>query len=146
MIIKLFEDFNDVNEIVSDVKDMCLELNDMYIRVECHHNPEIKKMDGIRREYILFGLEKELSDDDMESLFSINDEVKWSDIDDVIYRVLDYMKDCGWKPSYVIVDSESTNIENRDATEYLKNRFRFGTFGGEISPVFSGLQIDFVRI
>ena len=71
---------------------------------------------------------------------------KWSDIDDVIYRVLDYMKDCGWKPSYVIVDSESTNIENRDATEYLKNRFRFGTFGREISPVFSGLQIDFIRI
>lgn len=145
---KLFENL-DTNDLVQDVRDMLLELSDMDLTTYCQYYPE-KQMSGYkRREYISVGLEKELSD--VPRLDSQLD-IRWLDVSEVIYRVLDFMSGDGWKPSYIILDGESHQVELKDAKDFLTKKFdhylsfkqRMGR--REISAVFSTLQIDFVRV
>jgi hypothetical protein len=143
--LKLFENFN-VYDIIQNLKDICLELNDEGIQTECEHNEPNKKYAPLpgQRENISVGLERESSGD----MYQFSDELKWSDINDVIFRMIDYMNDSGWKPSYVIIDltkpfhqigDDSRWIETVDAKEYLSNHFKD-------EWVFTGLKIDFIRI
>jgi hypothetical protein len=58
----------------------------------------------------------------------------------------------GWKPSYIILDGESHQVELKDAKDFLTKKFNhWASFKQrlgrrEISAVFSTLQIDFVRV
>ena len=134
--LKLYENFN-VYDIIQNLKDICLELNDEDIRTQCEHNEPNKKYAPLpgQRENISVGLERESSGD----MYEFSDELKWSDINNVIFRMIDYMNDSGWKPSYVIIDDDSRWIETVDAKEYLSNHFKD-------EWVFTGLKIYFIRI
>ncbi len=145
---KLFENL-DIDDLVQDVRDMLLELSDMDLTASCEHYPEKQMPSYVRREYISVGLEKELSD--IPRLDSQLD-IRWLDVNEVINRVLDFMSISGWKPSYIILDGESHQVELKDAKDFLSNKFnhlstmkqRLGR--REIAAVFSTLQIDFVRV
>lgn len=125
--LKLYENFN-VDDIISNLKDICLELNDEGIKTECEHN-------GPNAKYAPLPGQRE----NIVARVNGTDELKWSDINNVIFRMIDYMNDSGWKPSYVIIDDDSRWIETVDAEEYLSNHFKD-------EWVFSGLKIDFIRI
>lgn len=131
---KVLESSNYVGTIISDLEDICLELNDMGVRTVCKHNVPNTKYAPLpgQREHISVGLEEEYSDDYKE-------EITFGKVEDVIFRILNYMKSCGWKPSYVIFDGESYHIEHREsAIEYFINNFKS-------NYVLGGLQIDFIR-
>lgn len=135
--LKLYENFN-VYDIIQNLKDICLELNDEGIVTQCEHNKPNKKYVPLpgQREHISVGLERESSGD----MYEFSDELKWSVINNVIFRMIDYMNDSGWKPSYVIIDDDDSRwIETVDAKEYLSNHFKD-------EWVFTGLIIDFIRI
>ncbi len=144
---KVFENL-DTDELVQDVRDMLLELNDMDLTTSCEHYPGFQKSSGASREFISVGLEKELSDD--PNVYQ--QDIKWSDVSEVIYRVLDWMSGNDWKPSYIILDGESHQVELKDAKDFLTKKFNhWASFKQrlgrrEISAVFSTLQIDFVRV
>ena len=125
--LKLFENFN-VYDIIQNLKDICLELNDEGIQTECEHN-------GPNAKYAPLPGQRE----NIVARVNGTDELKWSDINNVIFRMIDYMNDSGWKPSYVIIDDDSRWIETVDAKEYLSNHFKD-------EWVFTGLKIDFIRI
>ncbi len=137
------DDSVDPNDLVSDINDICLELNDKYIRTECQYNPLEQRTTTVRREYIMFGLEKELSDDDLETYMDVDDsysdEIHWSEVEDSVLRVLDYMLSNNWSPSYVILDSESHYVENKNIKEFFSKTF------DRPDRIFSGLQKDFIR-
>lgn len=128
------ESSNYVDNIISDLEDICLELDDMGVRTVCKHNVPNTKYAPLpgQREHISVGLEEEYSDDYKE-------ELTFGKVEDIIFRILNYMKSCGWKPSYVIFDGEAYHIEHREsAIEYFINNFKS-------NYVLSGLQIDFIR-
>jgi hypothetical protein len=145
---KIFENF-DTNDLVQDVRDMLLELNDMDLTTVCEHYLEKQGPKGTNvRDYISIGLEKELSDD--PNVWQ--QDIKWLDVSEVIYRVLDWMSSNDWKPSYIILDGESYPVELKDAKDFLTKKFNhYASFKQrlgrrEVSAVFSTLQIDFVRV
>ena len=120
--------------IVSDVNDICLELNDINIENRCHY------YSGKERPYILFGLEPQFLNDYV-------DDILWYNVEDVVLRVLDYMDSEGWKPSYIIIDAEAAggvfltkthHVEHKDAKDFLAKNLRD-------ESVFCGLQIDFIE-
>lgn len=142
--IKLYEDFNGVDSIIQNLEDICLELNDNGIRTECKYHRETpyhrlmrleykpKAITSSGREHISVGLEEEYSDDYKE-------EITFGDVDEVILRIVDYMKSEGWKPSWVMFDGESHHIEHRQsAIEYFMKNFKS-------ESVLSGLTINFIR-
>lgn len=131
---KVLESSNYVDTIIANLKDICFELNDTGIRTECSHNVPSKKYAPLpgQREHISVGLEEEYSDDYKE-------EITFGKVEDVIFRIINYMKSCGWKPSYVIFDGESHHIEHREeALEYFMKNFKS-------NYVLGGLKIDFIR-
>ena len=134
--IKLYEDFNGVDSIIQNLEDICLELNDKGIRTECSHNVPNKKYAPLpgQREHISVGLEEDLYSDDYKG------EMVFGKIQDVVLRILDYMKSCGWKPSFVIFDGVSYHIEKNteDAIQWLLKNFKS-------EGVLSGLTINFIR-
>jgi hypothetical protein len=125
--LKLYENFN-VDDIISNLKDICLELNDEGIKTQCEYN-------GPNAKYAPLPGQRE----NIVARVNGANELKWSDINNVIFRMIDYMNDSGWKPSYVIIDDDSRWIEKVDAEEYLSNHFKD-------EWVFTGLKIDFIRI
>lgn len=136
--IKLYEDFEDVDTIIDNLKDICLELNDDDIRTECSHNVPSKKYAPLpgQREHISVGIEESYITGDLPFADYV---LTFGKIQDVVFRIINYMKSCGWKPSYVIVDGESYHIEHREsAIEYFINNFKS-------NYVLGGLQIDFIR-
>jgi hypothetical protein len=139
--IKLYEDFDSVNTIIDNLKDICFELNDDGIRTECKHNVPSKKYAPLpgQREHISVGLEETYITGDLPFVDYI-EELTFGKIQNVVFRILDYMKSCGWKPSYVIVDGESYHIEKNteSAMLWLSNHFK-------LESVLRGLQIDFIR-
>jgi hypothetical protein len=141
---KIFENF-DTNDLVQDVRDMLLELNDMDLTTVCEHYLEKQGPKGTNvRDYISVGLEKMVR--------CWQQDIKWLDVSEVIYRVLDWMSSNDWKPSYIILDGESYSVELKDAKDFLTKKFNhYASFKQrlgrrEISAVFSTLQIDFVRV
>lgn len=133
--IKLYEDFNGVDSIIQNLEDICLDLNDKGIRTECSHNVPSKKYAPLpgQREHISVGLEEEYFDDYKE-------EITFGKVKDSVLRILDYMKSCGWKPSFVIFDGESYHIEKNTegAIQWLVKNFK-------PESVLSGLQINFIK-
>ena len=144
--IKLYEDFNGVDSIIQNLEDICLELNDKGIRTECKYHRETpyhrlmrleykpKASTSSGREHISVGLEEDLYSDDYK------EEMVFGKIQDVVLRILDYMKSCDWKPSFVIFDGESYHIEKNTegAIQWLLKNFKSDS-------VLSGLTINFIR-
>jgi hypothetical protein len=126
--LKLFEDFNVevlISNLISEIRDICLELNDEYIYTECEHHPQR----GRNREFISLGLEKADSED-------YNDVLKWYQVSDVITRVIDYLESQGWKNSYIIIDDESY----QDTKDFIYNMTHKDDFS------FYGMTLHFVKI
>lgn len=127
---------NDTNFIISELEDICVELNDMNIITQCNYNlpnPKHPPSPSIR-EHISVELEKATSDyrGDME-------EFKWVEIHDTILRILEFMNSNGWKPSYFIFDGESNHTEFlsfNKIIEWLNFRKDYLLFS---------LKIDFIR-
>jgi hypothetical protein len=62
-------------------------------------------------------------------------ELTFGEVEDVVYRIIEYMKSSGWKPSYIIFDGESHHIEH---IEHFMKKFKSET-------VLSGMTITFIR-
>ena len=137
---RLFENQSDINKLISDVNDMCLELNDIGLNTECHLRSILTKPRA-RREYISLSIERELSDDvpDFGADYLANRWIEWKLVKDVVITVLEYMKDEGWKPSYIIIDGDSHYVENLDVGEEFLHIF-------EPNRKFWGLQFDFIQV
>ncbi len=137
--IKLYEDFEDVDTIIDNLKDICLELNDDDIRTECSHNVPSKKYAPLpgQREHISVGIEESYITGDLPFADYV---LTFGKIQDVVFRIINYMKSCGWKPSYIIVDGESHHIEKNteDVILWLVNHFKS-------ESVLYGLQINFIK-
>ncbi len=125
--IRLFEDFNNqesISNLISEIRDICLELNHEYIYTECEHHPQR----GRNREFISLGLEK-------SDLEDYNDDLKWHQVSDVITRVIDYLESQGWKNSYIIIDGES----HQDTKDLIYNMSHKDDYS------FYGMTLHFVR-
>lgn len=142
---KLFEDKSEINKLISDVKDMCLELNDIGLNTECHLRSVLTKP-RVSREYISLSIERELYDDTDFGDYLANrrlilQDLPWIDwvvVKDVVITILEYMKDNGWKPSYIILDGDYHRVEDLDVGEDFLHIF-------EPNRKFWGLQFDFIR-
>jgi hypothetical protein len=134
---KLFESKSEIKKLVSDIQDMCLELNDIEIHTDCeYHNIE-----SLRKEYISLSIERELPDDldDYTGDYLTSRWIDWSIVEDTVLIVLEYMKSNGWKPSYIMIDGENHNVEKLDVEKDFLHKFE------SHSPSFWGLQFDFIR-
>lgn len=138
--IKLFEEFSDVESLIRDIEDICAELNDEGISISCEHHGEIdsprilsSQFMSKRREYLSLLIEKTPVDFD-----DYTDEFTFGEIEEVVYRILDFMNSSGWKPSYVLYDGESYRVENFDAKQWIQKNLKS-------EYVLAGLQIDFIR-
>ena len=132
---KLFESVDD-DLIISELEDICVELNDMNIITQCQYNavnPKYPPSSSIR-EHISVELEKAGSDYN-----EYTEDLKWGDIHDVILRVLEFMDSNGWKPSYFIFDGEANHTEFISFDEII-NWLNFRN-----DYVLSSLKIDFIR-
>lgn len=126
---KILESWNrklDDNLIISELEDICLELNDMNIITQCQHNkinPKHTPMSNMR-EHISVVLENTNSD--------------YSEyIEDVVLRILEFMNSNGWKPSYFIFDGEAEH------TEFVSFSKIIDWFPNKMYHI--GLKIDFIR-
>jgi hypothetical protein len=119
---------------------MCLELNDIGLNTECHLRSILTKPRA-RREYISLSIERELSDDvpDFGADYLANRWIEWKLVKDVVITVLEYMKDEGWKPSYIILDGDYHRVEDLDVGEEFLHIF-------EPNRKFWGLQFDFIQV
>ena len=145
--LKLFEYFNEVDSIIENLEDICLELRDKGLRTECKYHKEtpyhrlmrqeynVKTSTSSGREHISVGLEEEYSDP-----FDYKGEMVFGEVQDVVLRILDYMKSCGWKPSWIMFDGESHHIEKNTeyAIQWLDKNFKS-------ESVLGGLTINFIR-
>jgi hypothetical protein len=143
---KLFENVSEINKLVSDLKDMCLELNDINLHTECEYHPEAQKFSGIRREYISLSIERELPDDgiDFGTEYLTSRWIDWVVVKDVVIRALEYMKDDGWKPSYITIDEIPHKLTNSHYVENLDVLEEF-LFIFDPNRKFWSLQFDFIR-
>lgn len=98
--LKLFESFITPDDIVSEIKDICLELNDNYIDVNCeYHHPKV--VNGqVYGDFISLGMEK-------MDLTDYDDVLSWGDISETIDRVLEYLNSVDWKLSSIIIDGDN---------------------------------------
>ncbi len=137
---RLFENQSDINKLISDINDLCLELNDIDIRTECQYNPETQKLSGIRREYISLMIEKELYDaPEFGADYLTNRWIDWVSVKDISITVLEYMKDNGWKPQFIILDGDYHRVEDLDVREEFLHIF-------EPNRKFWGLEFDFIQV
>jgi len=137
---RLFENQSDINKLISDVNDMCLELNDIDIHTECEYNPETQKLSGIRREYISLMIEKELYDTpEFGADYLTSRWIDWVSVKDILITVLEYMKDNGWKPQFIILDGDYHRVEDLDVKEEFLHIF-------EPNRKFWGLEFDFIQV
>lgn len=90
--VKLFESFSDIDTLVQDAKDICLELNDAGIETECEYNNPVV-LSGISYPgYISIYVE-------VNTTF-----VVWDEVEEVIDRLIDYFESCGWGISTILID------------------------------------------
>lgn len=98
--LKLFESFSDPEEIVNELKDICLELGDNYVDVNCEYYPTKVVNGQIYGDFISLGLEK-------MDFHDYNDVLCWGDVSETIDRVLEYLNSVDWRLSSIIIDGDN---------------------------------------
>ena len=130
--LKLFEDHNYTlpQDIVRNLKDICLELNDEYIETVCEYYPKIvsKISNTVSGGFISVGMEK-------MDITDYDDVLSWDDVSETITRIVEYLKSENWKLSSVNIDGENMG----DVEKWLDNM----RFKKEYS--FWGLTMHFVE-
>lgn len=88
----LFESFDDTLDIVSNIKDMLLELSDLDYTTNC----VIRRMDS--REYIRIGISKPVLMKDGYATFGSSNgaSFEWVDIKEIMDTIIDYLKSEGY--------------------------------------------------
>mgnify|MGYP003342298514 CR=1 FL=1 len=119
--LKLFESFTTPEDIVNDLKDICLELNDNYIDVNCEYYPPKVVNSEIYGDFISLGLEK-------MDLTDYDDVLSWGDISEAIDRVLEYLNSVDWKISSMIIDGENL-INPLEWIESLRLKEHYSFYG-----------------
>ena len=139
--VKLYEDFDDVDTIIANLNHICFELNDNGIRTECSHKVPSKKYAPLpgQREHISVVIGESYITGDLPFADYI-EELTFGKIQYVVSWIINYMKSCRWKPSYVIVDGESYHIEKdtENVILWFVNHFK-------PESVLCDLKIDFIR-
>jgi hypothetical protein len=104
--LKLFEDHNYTlpQDIVRNLKDICLELNDEYVETVCEYYPKIvsKISNTVSGGFISVGMEK-------MDITDYDDVLSWGDVSETISRIVEYLKSENWKLSSVNIDGEDIN-------------------------------------
>ena len=127
--LKLFEDYLSTQDIISNLKDICLELNDDYIETACEYFPKKISHGNISGDFISVGIEKmDISD--------YNDVLSWGDISETIDRIIEYLKSENWRISSLNIDGE--NLINPE--KWIEN------FRVKEHYSFWGLTMHFIKI
>lgn len=119
--IKLFESFTNTEEIVGELKDICLELNDNYVDVNCEYHPKKVVNNQIYGDFISIGMEK-------MDFHDYNDVLCWGDISETIDRALEYLNSVGWKLSSIIIDGDNL-INPLQWIENLRKKPEYTIYG-----------------
>ena len=129
--LKLFENYKktSVEDTTNNLKDICQELNDNYIRTECYYNNPYVVDSKYQPGFMTVGMEK------MESENQYLDALSWGEISETIDRIIDYMKSENWKLSSLLIDGDNL-INPEQWIENLRNKEHYS---------FTGLTINFIE-
>jgi len=89
--LRVFESFDDTLDIVSNIKDMLLDLSDLDYTTNC----VIRRMDS--RDYIRIGISKPAISQTTGGAYNIKASFDWNDIKEIMDTIIEYLVSEGYE-------------------------------------------------